>query len=46
MIRKYQGARREILNERDACTPEERALKYATNPNYVWEPLGPDDDKI
>ena len=46
MMKKYQGARREILAERDACTPEDRATKYATNSNYVYEPLGPDDDKI
>ena len=46
MIRKYQVARREILAERDACTQEKRATKYALNPNYVWEPLGLDDDKI
>ena len=46
MIKKYQVARREILAERDAATAEERANKYATNSNYVWEPLGKDDDKI
>merc|ERR1712060_52878 len=46
MIRKYQVARREILAERDASTAEERATKYSTNPTYVWEPLGKDDDKI
>ena len=46
MMKKYQGARREILAERDACTQEERATKYASNPNYVWEPLGPDDGSI
>ena len=46
MIKKYQVARPEILAERDGCTAEERANKYATNSNYVWEPLGKDDDKI
>ena len=46
MFKKYHLARREIIAERDACTQEERATKYALNPNYVWEPLGPDDDKI
>ena len=46
MFKKYHLARREIIAERDACTQEERATKYAINPNYVWEPLGPDDDKI
>ena len=46
MFKKYHFARREVLAERDACTQEERATKYALNPNYVWEPLGRDDDKI
>ena len=44
MLKRYQGARREILQEREACTPEERLTRYASNPNYVYEPLGPDAD--
>merc|ERR1711990_1196961 len=35
MLKKYQGARREILAERDACSEEVRMTKYSTNPNYV-----------
>lgn len=46
MIKKYQGTRREIIADRDAQGDEVRRTKYATNPNYVYEPLGPDDDKI
>ena len=46
MIKKYQVARREIIAERDALPQEVRLTRYATNPNYVHEPLGPDSDKI
>ncbi len=42
MIKKYQVARREILDERELATPEARLTKYITNPNYVYEPLGED----
>ena len=44
MMKRYQGARREILAERESCTPEERLTRYVTNANYVYEPLGPDAD--
>ena len=43
MLKRYHGARKEILAEREACTPEERLTRYACNPNYVYEALGPDD---
>ena len=46
MLKRYQGARREILAERELCTPEERLTRYASNPNYVYEPLGPDDEAM
>ena len=46
MMKKYIGVRKEIIDEREACTPEERLTRYASNPNYVYEPLGPDDDRI
>jgi len=46
MFKRYQGARKEILCERDAVTPEERATRYACNPNYVFEPLGRDADAM
>ena len=46
MLRRYQGARREILAERELCTPEERLTRYACNPNYVYEPLGADDEAM
>ena len=45
-MKNYIGARKEILDEREACTPDERMTRYASNPNYVYEPLGPDSDKI
>ena len=43
MMKKYQGARREILSEREKHTEEERRTKYATNSNYVYEPFGTSD---
>ena len=46
MMKKYQQARVEILAEREKHTDQEKRTKYITNPNYVYEPLGPDDDKI
>ena len=46
MMKRYVGARKELIDEREACTPEERLTRYATNPNYVYEPMGPDSDKI
>jgi len=46
MLKRYQSARREILAEREAATPEERLTRYCANPNYVYEPLGADDDAM
>ena len=46
MLKRYQGARREILTEREHATPEERLTRYATNPNYVYDPMGPDDSAM
>ncbi len=46
MMKKYIGVRKELIDEREACTPEERLTRYATNPNYVYEVMGPDDDAI
>jgi hypothetical protein len=46
MIKKYQVARREILADRDEVPEVERRSRYATNANYICEPMGPDDDKI
>jgi len=37
MLKKYIGARKEILAERDNCSLEEHRTKYITNPNYVYE---------
>lgn len=46
MMRRYQIARREIIAERDNHSDEVKRTKYATNPNYIYEPLGPDTDAI
>lgn len=47
MMKKYQGARREVLAERETHSDEVKRTKYATNPNYVYEAFGSkDDDKI
>ena len=46
MMKKYQVARREILADREKLGDNERRTKYITNPSYVYEALGKDDDKI
>ena len=47
MMKKYQGARREVLAERETHSDEVKRTKYVTNPNYVYEAFGSkDDDKI
>lgn len=46
MMRRYQVARKEILEERERCSDQVRRTKYITNPNFIYEALGPDDDKI
>ena len=46
MLKKYQVARKEILDEREKCTDQEKRTRYAMNPNYIYEPLGKDSDKI
>mmetsp|Transcript_32524 Transcript_32524/g.24041 ORF Transcript_32524/g.24041 Transcript_32524/m.24041 type:complete len:142 (+) Transcript_32524:241-666(+) len=46
MIKRYQHARKEILDEREKCSDQEKRTRYITNPNYIYEPLGPDDDKL
>ena len=46
MMKRYQVARKEILEDRDRVPKEVRYSKYITNSNYVYEPLGKDDDKI
>ncbi len=46
MMKKYQVARKEILLERESHSDEAKRSLYITNNNYVFEPLGKDDDKI
>ena len=46
MVKKYIVARKEILAERDQCSQEEQRTRYATNPNYVFEPLKKDTPAI
>ena len=46
MIKKYVGARREILAERDEHSQEVQWTKYATNKNYVYEGLRNDTPAI
>jgi hypothetical protein len=46
MLKKYQLARKEILAGREKHSDFEKRTMYITNPNYVYEPMGPDDDKI
>merc|ERR1719252_121473 len=40
MLKKYIVARKEILAERDNCTPEEHS------PKYIYEPFKGDTDEI
>ena len=47
MMKKYQFVRREVLAERDTHSDEVKRTRYATNPNYIYEPFGSkDDDRI
>jgi hypothetical protein len=46
MMKKYQKARKEILAERDTCSDNEKRTRYVSNPYYVCEALGADDDKM
>ena len=46
MMKRYQVARKEILDERERTSDSDRRTRYITNANYVYEPLGADDDKI
>ena len=46
MIKKYVGARKEILAERDEHPQEVQWTKYATNKNYVFEGLKNDTPAI
>ena len=46
MMKKYIGVRKEIIEDREKYTPEERLTRYAMNPNYIYEPMGPDCDAI
>jgi len=46
MLKRYQKVRKEVIAEREKCGDKEKRTRYATNPNYVYEPLGPDSDKI
>lgn len=46
MLKRYQVARKEILAERERHSDFDKRTKYILNSNYVYEPLGPDDDKL
>lgn len=46
MMKRYQGARKEVLADRERQTDEVKHTKYITNVNYVYEALGADDDKL
>ena len=46
MMKKYQVARKEIIADREKCSDQEKRTRYITNPGYMFEPLGKDDDKI
>ena len=46
MMKRYVAARKEIIDEREAASPEERLTRYASNSGYVYEPLGEDAPAI
>ena len=46
MMKKYVAARKDILDERDTFSAEEKATKYACNGNYIYEPFKKDTDAI
>ena len=46
MLKRYQLARKDILAERETHSDFEKRTNYVTNPNYVYEPLGPDDESL
>ena len=39
MLRKYIGARKQILDERDACSDEVKRTRYILNSHYIYEPF-------
>ena len=46
MLRKYIGARKDLLEEREACSDEVKRTRYCTNTNYVYEALRNDTPSI
>ena len=46
MMKRYQVARKEVLADRERQSDEAKHTRYISNKGYVYEPLGPDDDKI
>lgn len=46
MLKRYQIARKEILADREKHSDHDKRTKYILNSNYVYEPMGADDDKI
>ena len=46
MMKKYIVARKQLLAERDATPQSEVMTRYATNANYIYEPLQKDSVSI
>ncbi len=46
MLKRYQVARKEVLDERERHTDQDKRTRYAMNSNYVYEPLGQDTGAI
>ena len=44
MLKKYIVARKEILEERDTYSLEEKMTMYKLNPNYIYEGFKDDKD--
>lgn len=46
MMKKYQVVRKEILAEREKASDEVKRTRFITNPSYIYDPMGADDDKL
>jgi len=46
MLRKYIGARKDILEEREACSDDVKRTRYITNASYIYESFKNDSPVI
>ena len=46
MLKRYQSVRKDVLDEREQFSDQEKRTKYVSNSNYIYEPLGKDAPEI